>query len=299
MINDNLNVKKNTMEELIGVRDDCLCNIPHNMPLPYIKLIHCYFFFYDDMRILLKKNGTMINLKGTLQRDDDPIVDIRFDKTKHFKRIHLDHAFLFTEQYGDKNYHHWFFEQFVVIKYYLDILVYYPQCKLLMNKNAKCPLILDTLNLLGIPIENLILVDTDEIYIVKNLYVSSGRTFNINFILPFINKYIIDKVTYPKSIEPFNRLYIGDDIDISYKVDYHKRPDDIMGFGEILNYINSAKEIVFDIIPLIDLIYLYKEIKNKKIVLVVNDKVDENIMYINLLRKNNLDVYIVQKDKFN
>ena len=72
-----------------------------------------------------------------------------------------------------------------------------------------------------------------------------------------------------------------------------------MGFGEILNYINSAKEIVFDIIPLIDLIYLYKEIKNKKIVLVVNDKVDENIMYINLLRKNNLDVYIVQKDKFN
>ena len=298
MLNDNLNVKKDTMEELMAVRDDCLCNIKENMPLPYIKLIHCYFFFYDDMRILLKKNGTMINLKGTLQRDDDPLVDVRFDKTKHFKRIHLDHAFLFTEQYGDKNYHHWFFEQFVVIKYYLDILEYYPNCKLLMNKNSKCPLIFDIVNLMGIKKENLVLVDNDEIYMATNLYVSSGRTFNIDYILPYINKFLYHKISYSTDFPKINRLYIGDDDLVSGKVNKQIKINEINSFNKILGNINSADEIIFDIHPFIDIVYLHKNIRSKKIVLLVNEKVEENIIYINLLRKCNLDVYIVQKEEF-
>ena len=46
------------------------------------------------------------------------------------------------------------------------------------------------------------------------------------------------------------------------------------------------------------MVYLLKTIREKKLILVVNNKIDENIIYINLLRINNLDVYIVDKEEF-
>ena len=50
--------------------------------------------------------------------------------------------------------------------------------------------------------------------------------------------------------------------------------------------------------PIVDMVYLLKTIREKKLILVVNNKIDENIIYINLLRINNLDVYIVDKEEF-
>lgn len=296
-LDDNLNVKLYEMSQLIKVRDDCLCNIKEFMPVPFIKLIHCYFLFYNDKRVIIKKNGCMINLKDTLQRENN-IIDIDFKKTKTFKRLKIEHCFLFTEQYGDKNFHHWVMEQFVVLTYYLEILKFYPKCKLLVNKGAKLQIIRDILNLLEIDNNNLLLVDNNEVYIIKNLYLSTGRTFSINNIIPYINKYILNKVVLKNHIVDIDKLYIGNDNNIKKKVDYILNPEHINTFSNILDLIERSNEIIFDIHPIIDIIYFCKNIKNKKIVLLVNNKMDENIIYINLLRINKIDVYIVDKKDF-
>ena len=298
-LNDTLNVKRTEFNDLVSIRDDCLCNIKANMPLPYIKLVHCYFLFYNDKRVVIKKNGTMINLRNTFQRDNYT-VDINRKDTKDYTRINLEHCFLFTDQYGDKNFHHWLLEQFVIIKYYLDILDVYPDCKILLNKNAKLHIIRDIGNLFNIPSDNIVLVDNNELYIIKNMYMSTGRTFNINMIVPHFNKFIINrlKIDYNNDLKSEKQLYIGDDSTIQKHVGNYIGVDNNLDFKSVLNRMNVCQELIFSVDPIADMVYLLKTIREKKLILVVNNKIDENIIYINLLRINNLDVYIVDKEEF-
>ena len=74
--------------------------------------------------------------------------------------------------------------------------------------------------------------------------------------------------------------------------------DNNLDFKSVLNRMNVCQELIFSVDPIVDMVYLLKTIREKKLILVVNNKIDENIIYINLLRINNLDVYIVDKEEF-
>jgi len=97
------------------------------------KYVNSHFIGNKGNRIILNNKNEISIHEGVLlrnQRNFKPLDGLNI--IENFKNV-----FIFTDDYGDRNFAHWFYEQFIVIIYLIDLIKYFPDIKIIINKNRR------------------------------------------------------------------------------------------------------------------------------------------------------------------
>ena len=95
------------------------------------KFENASFIGGNNIRVVLDSNNKIQNLKP-LKRDKN-IEEVSNINTE----IYLANIFLFTDHWGDKNINHWFIEQFPVLLFLFELIIQFPDIKIILNKNRR------------------------------------------------------------------------------------------------------------------------------------------------------------------
>ena len=119
----------NNINDIINLKTDCYF---HNKEYNSTKLYKYYnakFMGIDGKRVIINNKNQIQTGKGVLHRnsnDLDVIKDRVKDKTSNQSNnkgiLCVDHLFIFTDDYGDRNICHWMTEQLLVLNYLIDLV---------------------------------------------------------------------------------------------------------------------------------------------------------------------------------
>lgn len=212
----------NNVKDLISVKTDCYL---HNKQYSSTKLYKYYnakFVGIDGKRVIINNKNQIETGKGVLHRNFSDLNSIKNtieDKINNLitnKKgiLCLDHLFIFTDDYGDRNICHWMTEQLLVLNYLIDLVNVLStnespeQIFVVINKkprNSMFNMIRDYLyKIPNLNHNNILEVDlnTGEIFSfdsVNNIYVS-----NDSFLFEACNIYIGNAVS-----NTLHNLYMG------------------------------------------------------------------------------------------
>lgn len=212
----------NNIKDLISVKTDCYL---HNKQYSSTKLYKYYnsrFIGTDGKRLIINNKNQIETGKGVLHRNLSDLDSIK-DSVKEKVNTHItnnkgilcvDHLFIFTDDYGDRNICHWMTEQLLVLNYLIDLVNVLStgesteQVFVVINKkprNSMFNMIRDYLHKVPYLNHNNILevdLNTGEIFSfdsVNNIYVS-----NDSFLFEAYNIYVGNAVS-----NTLHNLYSG------------------------------------------------------------------------------------------
>ena len=203
----------NNVKDLINVATDCYLHIKQYSSTKLYKYYNAKFVGIDGKRVIINNKNQIETGKGVLHRnynDLDSIKNTIEDKVNNLitnKKgvLCVDHLFIFTDDYGDRNICHWMTEQLLVLNYLIDIVNVLntnnntEQVYVVINKkprNSMFNMIRDYLHKIpNLTHINILEVDlnTGEIFSfdsINNIYVS-----NDSFLLEAHNIYIANAVS--------------------------------------------------------------------------------------------------------
>ena len=116
----------NNIKDLINVKTDCYL---HNKQYSSTKLYKYYnakFVGIEGKRVIINNKNQLDSGTGVLHRNLNDLNSIKDNidtqKLKNKGVLCIDHLFIFTDDYGDRNICHWMTEQLLVLNYLIDIL---------------------------------------------------------------------------------------------------------------------------------------------------------------------------------
>ncbi len=188
----NFNIR-NTEDTTIFSNDYYNLNI-HKIP-------NCFFIVNNGKRFIKTNNNNVIMPRILLQEGNKPDTNTPFKIIDSFENI-----FIWTDHYGDKNICHWFHEQLNGIIFLSQLYKFFPDIKIIVNKNA--PLkknIKDVLFLIpNFKEESIYELDISNNCIAiqsKNMYLNFG-SFNYNLNIPVkIFKFFVDELNINPQID--------------------------------------------------------------------------------------------------
>ena len=109
----------NNINDLISVNTDCYL---HNKKYSSTKLFKYYnakFIGYHGKRVIITKNNKIETGKGVLHRNIEDLNSVKdeIQNLNNKQQLSIDHLFVFTDDYGDRNICHWMTEQLLVLNY--------------------------------------------------------------------------------------------------------------------------------------------------------------------------------------
>lgn len=165
------------------------------------KIPNCFFIVNNGKRFIKTNNNNVIMPRILLQEGNKPDTNTPFKIIDSFENI-----FIWTDHYGDKNICHWFHEQLNGIIFLSQLYKFFPDIKIIINKNA--PLkknIKDVLflipNFKEEPIYELDISNNCIAIQSKNMYLNFG-SFNYNLNIPVkIFKFFVDELNINPQID--------------------------------------------------------------------------------------------------
>lgn len=166
------------MDKFIQHKNDGTYSSNEYLMITLSKYVNSYFIGNKGNRLILNSNNQISIHEGVLLRNPKFFnkFDGKIDIIENF-----DNVFLFTDDYGDRNFAHWFYEQFIVIIYLIDLIKYIPNIKIIINKNRRESMkqnIKDALLLInGVSEENIYEMDLSgngTAIKANNIYIGNG-----------------------------------------------------------------------------------------------------------------------------
>ena len=97
------------------------------------KYVNSHFIGNKGNRLIFNNKNQISIHEGVLMRNQRNFKPLdKINVIENFKNV-----FIFTDDYGDRNFAHWFYEQFIVIIYLIDLIKYFPDIKIIINKNRR------------------------------------------------------------------------------------------------------------------------------------------------------------------
>ena len=97
------------------------------------KYVNSHFIGNKGNRLIFNNKNEISIHEGVLMRNQRNFKPLdKINVIENFKNV-----FIFTDDYGDRNFAHWFYEQFIVIIYLIDLIKYFPNIKIIINKNRR------------------------------------------------------------------------------------------------------------------------------------------------------------------
>ena len=124
-------------EELVSSTQDVTLLHQPFLPIFMSKFVNGKFTLMEenDLRLVIRSNNTFTFHRNSLHRVDTQSGQLKIlspdicDKITQMKVITVPELFLYTDSYGDRNYHHWIVEQAFIMIYFAQLLKDFPNLK--------------------------------------------------------------------------------------------------------------------------------------------------------------------------
>lgn len=123
----------NNINDLINVKTDSYLHNPNYSSTKLFKYYNAKFVCTNGKRVIINNKNKLETGKGVLHRNINDLNSVRDDiqNIKDKGILCVDHLFIFTDDYGDRNICHWMTEQLLVLNYLIDLLN-------VLNDNSIC-----------------------------------------------------------------------------------------------------------------------------------------------------------------
>ena len=121
------------MDKFIQQQHDGTYSSNDYLMITLSKYLNSHFIGNKGNRVILNNKNEISIHEGVLLRNQRNFKSLDgINIIENFKNV-----FIFTDDYGDRNFAHWFYEQFIVIIYLIDLIKYLPDIKIIINKNRR------------------------------------------------------------------------------------------------------------------------------------------------------------------